>query len=163
MSGVQIFDKFLDIQKFHDIKKNLDSNNFSWYISKGITEPNNPNKDHYNFTHKFFADYKINSNYFEMLNPVLEKLKVKSLIRIKANLYPRTHKIIEHNYHTDFPFSHKTALLMMNANDSFTIIKDGEKIETKKNRMILFDGSKSHKSTSCTNINYKMNIVFNYF
>jgi hypothetical protein len=163
MSGVEIVDKFLDKEILHNINKTLQSNNFAWFISKGITEPNNPNKEHYNFVHKFFADHTINSNYFDILKPIIDKLEVRSLIRIKANLYPRTHKIIEHDYHSDFPFSHKSALLMMNTNDGFTIMKDGEKIKTKKNRMLLFDASKLHKSTSCTNENYKMNIVFNYF
>ena len=52
---------------------------------------------------------------------------------------------------------------MINTNNGFTILEDGEKIETKENRMLLFDASKKHKSTTCTDNIYKCNIIFNYF
>ena len=87
----------------------------------------------------------------------------KSLIRIKANLYPKTDKIIEHDFHADFDFSHKSGLYSLNTNNGFTIMEDEEKIESVANRMIIFDASKLHKSTTCTDENFRANIVFNYF
>lgn len=160
---MKIIDNFLEKENFKIIKEMLEHYNFGWYLSKGVTHYTNPRKEHYNFTHNFYVSNLIYSNYFDNLKPVLDKLDVKSLIRIKANLYPKTHKIVEHDFHTDFEFSHKAGLLMMNTNNAFTIMENNQKIETKENRMLLFDASKPHKSTTCTDENYKINLIFNYF
>jgi len=161
--GVKIIDNFLDKETFNNIKKILEQDMFAWYVNKGVTNINNTNKDHYVFFHKFYENNTINSNYFTNLKPVLDTLNVKALLRIKANLYPKTHKIIEHDWHQDYSFTHQAALLMINTNNGFTIMENKEKIETKENRMLLFDAHKLHKSTTCTDKNFKINIVFNYF
>ena len=161
--GVKIIDNFLDKETFNNIKKILEEDMFPWYVSKGVTHINNTNKDHYAFFHKFYENNTINSNYFTNLKPILDKLNVKALIRTKANLYPKTYKIIEHNWHYDYSFPHQAALLMLNTNNGFTIMENKKKIKTKENRMLLFDASKLHKSTTCTDENFKINIVFNYF
>ena len=48
-------------------------------------------------------------------------------------------------------------------NDGFTVLHDGTKIESKRNRLLLFDGSKPHHSTNCTDDWRRININFNYF
>ena len=158
-----IIDNFLDKEQFKKIKNKLLHYNFGWFLSHDVAGTDNGNKEHYNFTHNFYEHYKINSEVFSDLLFIINKLGVKSLLRIKANLYPKTAKIIEHDFHSDYKFSHKSALYMINTNNGFTILKDGEKIETKENRMLLFDASKQHKSTTCTDDIYKCNIIFNYF
>ena len=87
---------------------------------------------------------------------------VKSLIRIKANLYTRTNTIEHHADHTDLPFEHKTALFYLNNNNGLTVLEDGTKVESVENRLLLFDGSKKHHSTSSTD-SVRININFNYF
>tara|TARA_R100001480_G_scaffold154423_1_gene159608 strand:- start:90 stop:578 length:489 start_codon:yes stop_codon:yes gene_type:complete len=159
----EIIDNFLNKEQFKKVKDKLLHHNFGWFLSQGVTERNNKNKEHYNFTHKFYEHYRINSEAFSDLLFVINKLEVKSLLRIKANLYPKTAKIIEHDFHVDYEFPHKSALYMINTNNGYTILEDGKKIETKENRMLLFDASKKHKSTTCTDNIYKCNIIFNYF
>ena len=139
----EIIDNFLDKKQFKKVKDKLLHHNFGWYLSH--------------------EHYRINSEVFSDLLFIINKLEVKSLLRIKANLYPKTEKIIEHDFHVDYEFPHKSALYMINTNNGFTILEDGEKIETKENRMLLFDASKKHKSTTCTDDIYKCNIIFNYF
>jgi|TARA_R100001460_G_scaffold8554_1_gene21115 hypothetical protein len=160
---MKIIDNFLDQETFSSLKEMLERYDFGWFLSQGVTDLSNPNKEHYNFVHLFYVNHKVNSKYFDSLKPILEKLNVKSLIRIKSNLYPKTSKIVQHDFHTDFPYSHKAALLMMNTNNGFTIMNDDKKVKTIENRMLLFDASKPHKSTTCTNEKYKINIIFNYF
>ena len=88
----------------------------------------------------------------------------KSLIRIKANAYPKNgNKIIKHRPHIDNSFEHKGAIFYLNTNNGKTILKDGTEIDSIANRMLLFDSSKSHSSTNCTDAKMRFNININYF
>jgi hypothetical protein len=89
--------------------------------------------------------------------------EMKALIRVKGNLYPSTSKLVEHDFHIDFPFKHKGALFSVNTCDGYTKLDDGTKIESIENRLLLFDASKNHASTTCTNTHVRVNINFNYF
>ena len=118
----EIIDDFLDKDQFEKIKNKLLHHNFGWFLAPGVIGKENKNKEHYNFTHKFYEHYRINSEVFSDLLFVINKLQIKSLLRIKANLYPRTEKIIEHPFHVDYEFSHKAALFMMNTKVLLTMI-----------------------------------------
>ena len=92
-----------------------------------------------------------------------EKFGIKSLIRIKFNLYPRTETLIEHAEHKDYEFKHKGALVYLNDNDGYTKLEDGTCIESKANRVLFFDASTPHASTNCTDAKARFNINVNYF
>jgi hypothetical protein len=94
--------------------------------------------------------------------PLLEKLEAKCLIRIKANLYPNTHKLHEHPMHIDYEFSHSGAVLSLNTCDGYTKLKDGTKIDSVANRVLLFDPSEEHCSTTTTNDYARFTININY-
>jgi hypothetical protein len=104
------------------------------------------------------------SPHYEILFPLLQELGIANwgLIRIKANLYPNTERLHEHPMHTDFPFSHSAAILSLNTCDGYTKLKDGTKIDSIANRVLLFDASEKHCSTTTTNIPARMNININY-
>ena len=61
-----------------------------------------------------------------------------------------------------FMFGHKAAILYLNTNDGYTIIGD-EKVESIANRLLRFDATQMHHSTTCTDQQYRANINFNYF
>ena len=164
----EVIDNFLEPENFKILTDDILSANsgfsvFPWYAQQGVTVTDGRNNDHWNLIHSFYQNYEIQSGFFKHLSDVIDKLQIKSLIRIKANLYPKTDKIIEHDFHADFDFSHKSGLYSLNTNNGCTIMEDGEKIESVANRMIIFDASKLHKSTTCTDENFRANIVFNYF
>ncbi len=114
------------------------------------------------FEHLFYINNNINSNFFNYVKPVLDKLKPKALIRIKANLNPISEKILKSSYHTDQKFKCKIALYYVNDNNGYTVIEE-EKILCKKNRMVLFNSNVKHFGTNSTNCNNRMVINFNYF
>ena len=87
---------------------------------------------------------------------------MKCLIRIKANLYPNTERLHEHPMHSDFPFPHSGALLSLNTCDGYTKLKDGTKIDSVANRILLFDPNEEHCSTTTTNVSARINININY-
>ena len=60
------------------------------------------------------------------------------------------------------PFPHKGFLFYVNTNNGFTILEDGTKVESIANRALFFDSSKSHKSTTCTDEDIRVNININY-
>ena len=83
-------------------------------------------------------------------------------MRAKVNLYLKTTKIIEHAKHVDYPIPHKGAIIYLNTCDGYTRLHDGTKIESVENRLLLFDSSKLHNSTSTTNSLGRYNININY-
>ena len=80
----------------------------------------------------------------------------------KVNFYPRTDDIVYHKKHTDLPFEHTGALFYLNTNDGLTVLEDGTKIESIENRILLFDASRPHHSTTTSDQTRRMNINFNY-
>ena len=108
------------------------------------------------------------SSQFEKIGPIFYKKfntldPVKALIRIKVNFYPWTDKIYEHAQHTDSEFSHKAAVYSLNTCDGFTRMSNGDKVESIANRLVLFDGSQPHNSSTTSNKKGRFNINFNWF
>ena len=159
---MKIIDNILDKEDFSKIKNLYTSNEMSWHYREGIDSVNSKRNDFF-FYHILYDQNVPKSNFFGSIIPIFNKLGVvKSLIRIKANLYTRTNTIEHHADHTDLPFEHKTALFYINNNNGLTVLEDGTKVESVENRLLLFDGSRKHHSTSSTN-DVRININFNYF
>lgn len=155
----KIVDNFLDKDYFKSLVDLYTGNNFPWFYQ---TKINDYDKDFY-FTHNLYInDNHASPNFASVVN-IIAKLKVKSLIRIKANMYVGGSKIIKHAPHIDYPFSHNGAIYYINTNNGKTILEDGTKIDSVANRLLFFDSSKKHSSTNCTDQKVRLNINFNYF
>tara|TARA_R110000803_G_scaffold73182_1_gene136956 strand:- start:15 stop:509 length:495 start_codon:yes stop_codon:yes gene_type:complete len=161
----EVIDNFLDNEDFNILKKNMLGGFFPWYFSNEVTESSKDEKlsKNYYMIHSFY-DKQSNdrSNHFSLLNPILNKLNINSLIRIKGNLYPHSNKLIYHKKHRDYEYKHNGAIFFLNSNDGFTILNDNINIKSIANRILFFDSSKSHNSTNCTNEKVRVNINFNY-
>ena len=159
---MKIIDNILDKEELSKLKNLYTSNEFPWYYQSGIDSVNTKRNDFF-FYNMLYDQNVPKSNFFGSIIPIFNKLdKVKSLIRVKVNLYTRTNTIEHHADNTDFPFEHKTAIFYLNNNNGLTVLEDGTKVESVENRLLLFDGSKKHHSTSCTD-GVRININFNYF
>ena len=157
----KVQDNYLTIDEHLVLKTIMESNTFYWYYYKGKLKPSNKIFD-YQLVHIFYNDNFVNSNFFNDLNPIIEKLKPLSLIRIKANLNPISHKLIKFDKHQDQHFKCKAAIYYLNDNDGYTMIGDN-KVESKANRIVLFNADQEHYGTNSTNCNNRMVINFNYF
>lgn len=155
----EIIDDFLSEREFSQVKQVMLGEQcvFPWYFSMGVTE----NDDDPFFFHRFYKNGNPTSGWFPILAPILTKLEIKELIRSKANLYSKTETMKYHPLHRDYNFSHKVTILYLNTNNGYTIIGD-DKIESVENRIVTFDGNLEHRSTTCTDVNYRSNIVINY-
>ena len=159
----EYFDSLVDI--FTD-KEKIGNNQMPWYFASSISKKNEygtKNKDKlFYMIHMLYVGHVPTSPFYNDLLPLLEKLGVKVLMRIKANLYPNTHILHEHPMHVDDTFSHSAAILSLNTCDGYTKLKDGTKIDSIANRVLFFDASEEHSSTTTTNVPARINIGINY-
>lgn len=164
---MKIIDNYLPKEQFENIKNTIceDSMNFPWYYNKFLNNRDYGEIDnHFYFVHVIYNNYLKNSDFFDDLLPLVDKINPKALIRVKVNGYPKNgDKIINHNYHTDYDFPHNGAIFYLNTCNGKTILEDGTKIDSVANRILFFDPSKPHTSTNCTDAKMRFNINMNYF
>ena len=155
-------DIFLDQIDFKNLKNLLLGETFPWYF-KDYVAHTRKHEVHFYWSHMFYIESKAISPFVKLIDPLFKKLEIKALIRVRANLYSNQGKIIEHENHIDFSFKHKGALFSLNTCDGFTVLKDGTKIHSVANQILLFDASQPHHSSTCTNTKVRCNININYF
>jgi hypothetical protein len=127
------------------------------------------------FTHLFFKDGKINSDYYNDVYNLLKiffknkDIKENNIIKIKSNLQTQEKNSFEENYttpHTDYDYKHYVLLYYVNDSDGDTFIfkKDNnilKKIKPKKGRFLFFDGNLLHASSSPIISKYRIVVNFN--
>jgi len=160
----QIIDNFLSSGQCENIiSSTIKNTSFPLFLKNGVSGKDV--NDGIYFTHCFFEYGKVNSTFFQVLNPILEKIEYSKMIRIQLNLYPKTSFIKKHEYHVDYNFSHKGLIYYLNTNNGKTILKGKFKnhsIKSVKNRSLIFNPNEKHQSTTCTNDEFRSNIIFNY-
>ena len=156
--AIRIIKNFLKKKDFKHLENTMYGFFFPWFINAVVK----PGDGFHQLCHIFFNDHKVNSPFFKNLKPILDILKPRELLRIKANLLFKTPKIVEHGYHVDMTKPHHTAILYLNSNNGYTRFKDGKKITSEKNKLIKFDGSLRHTGSSCTDHSHRTVINCNY-
>ena len=99
---------------------------------------------------------------FQKLKPLIDLINPITLIRIKINNYPQTPTVIHHQDHVDGNYKHKGALFYVNTNNGATVIENKE-VASVENKLVLFDSSKPHHSTTTSDSNRRITININYF
>ena len=124
--------------------------NWSWYMINMLYSTDTPQNE-------------ICGKIYEMFVPKFKKLaNFKTMIRIKINAYPYTNVVKEHKEHIDFNYEHIGAVFSLNTCDGYTKFNDGTKVESVANRIVFFDASKTHQSTTTSNAKLRYNINFNF-
>ena len=163
-SEVKVYNNFISETDFNKLKNLLLKNdNFPYFFSDNKIYEGDGFPQ---FTHQFYNGQTINSEFFNILDPILDKLKPASLIRIKTNLQMKDTRIRVTGMHNDFddPLEYqKTGIFYMNTNNGKTIFEDGEEIDSIENRMVVFPASKRHAGTTHTDTIYRCVINFNWF
>jgi hypothetical protein len=138
----------------------LMSEQFPWYCKRSVAY--NDYDDDYYFYHNFINGFEVTSPFLYIIEPIIKWLDAEKIIRAKANLYPSTQELYKHQMHTDADFDHKGALFFVNTNDGITTLDDGTEVESVQNKLMLFDPTKKHCSSTCTNDYARLTINFNY-
>ena len=156
---MKVIDNFLPEEQFKKIQDFFMSAEFPYYFNKTVVDDTDI-KNFY-FTHTLYDKNIVNSDFFNIVDPLLTKLNITFLRRVKVNCYTRTEKLIKHNLHKDLPMPHEGAILSLNTCNGGTYV--GKKfIKSVANRILLFDPSVLHSSTNCTDEKARFNININW-
>jgi len=165
MDKINIIPNFVENVNFKSLKKYILSPEISWGLNKVLFL----NKDcgYHQLCSVVYDNHRIcNEHSFNMLLPLLNKLEIRALLRVKLNLLFKTNKIIEHGFHTDYtpPFKgSKTSVFYVNSNNGYTKLKDGNIIKSEENKVVIFDGETEHTGTTCTDEEFRISININFF
>ena len=182
MNDIQIHDNFLTQTEYEALYNVFNSHEVNWYYDDFINSPIDDDSDynfqfvhpiyHYNENGPLFLEDSenwynrlrlIKSSHKKLIDPILSKLNVEVLLRMKFNMNIRTNEIIESNFHVDLDLNtYKIAIFYLNNNDGYTLFECGEKIESVANRVVIFDGKLKHCGTSCTNQKNRIVLNINY-
>ena len=162
-----VWDNFLPYQEFGLLKDYLTSG-MNWSISVKINSNDVSNSDFYLsklvFDNNAVAHEQWNKHlYLEPFLNLTSKLHINALVRLKANLYVKGNEPYIHAPHVDYDFYHQGALFYVTACDAPTYMTDGTEIESKENRLLLFNPATPHSSSTPTNAPYRITINMNYF
>ena len=164
----KIIDEFLPQETFKEIQNEILSSRFPFFITNKVNDyQTGENQFDWYANHTIYEDNVAKSSYYnEWGNIFLDRInqiaKVRALLRIKVNFYPNSKKLIEHAPHTDDEFTHIGAVFSLNTCDGFTRLHDGGKIDSVENRVVFFDASTPHNSTTTTTDIGRYNINFNF-
>tara|TARA_B100001113_G_scaffold3506_1_gene2933 strand:- start:148 stop:660 length:513 start_codon:yes stop_codon:yes gene_type:complete len=165
----QVHDDWLPIDEFNELSDFILGWNFPWFHQRNVALPDTNEEDvTYNsyFTHNLILTDIGNDMVSYLHEPIWKYFQERFpdiyIIRMKVNCFPATSQVYEHLTHTDYDYPHKGALLCLNTCNGYTKMEDGTKIESVANRMIFFDTSKPHNSTTCSDQPKRCNIVINY-
>ena len=154
---MEIHDDFLPKKQFEDIERIVLSTYFPWnYIGKQSYEET---EDSFQFQHTFYREGQSPSGYNAIIRPILEKLG-GTLIRAKAVLTPKTENPRHSGFHIDYA-NMKTATYYLNTNNGYTGFRDGSRVESISNRMLVFDSNLEHQGITCTDKKIRVLINFN--
>lgn len=166
---MQVYKNFIDQVKADDLEAIMMSEEFPWFFGIMSTKEDMNSElnvlDNKHFTHTFYNYYRFQSNFSDILTPIILKINPVSILRIKANLTTRKNKIIEHGMHTDFVQPNlkiHTGIFYVNTTDGYTKFEDGTIVEGVKNTFVEFDSKTKHTGSSCTDKSGRIVINFNY-
>lgn len=153
----KIIDKFLDLDDFEAIRSIILDKNFLWQTNE-CPEGNNLFLElpHY-------SNNKPLSEFYNLLVPIMKKIEVLGLVEIKSNMYFKNRYLQSFKKEKKHNFSVGTAIYYLNTNDGYTLLEDGSKIESRENRIVLFEETSFYYETNCTDRTCRVNITFNYF
>ena len=155
--------QFLNKINFDEIYSIIMGPYFPWYYNDFVNYEDETNQN-FQFTHTFYKENSIHSDFFKFLNPILNIIKPSIIIRVKANLLTKTNKIIEHGMHKDtsFNFKHTTAIFYINKNNGYTRFINNVKIKSEENKFVEFDSDLLHTGSTCTDEKKRIVLNLNY-
>ena len=158
-------DNFLPNEIFHRVESILmgsDSMDMPYFYRDGLSSPND---NGFSFGNTIWQtdSGQCDSHLFNALCiPIISRLSMKELIRIKVNCYTRQTEQIQSEYHQDFMYPHRVGIYCINTCDGYTQFKNGDTAPSIANTLYLFDGYDLHASVNQTDSNLRVNLNIYY-
>jgi hypothetical protein len=153
---MKIIDNFLPEHEFKRLESCIMSKHIPWYYNPGVDLPQ--------FTHVMFEENP-SSDWFDIVHPIIDKIFVRMLFKVKANLTTRTAFNRFTGYHVDWrdktPDAY-TSILYLNTNNGGTKFKGYDTIKSVANRFVTFNSSIEHGGITCTDQKRRVVLNFNY-
>ena len=163
---IEIMDNFLKDIHLTQLDKLIDNPAFAWYLQK---EQVKGADDGCWLSHIIYDHDAPTSHLYDPVSEMFRGyLKYVSLCRIRANLLLRQENPSISVFHTDFQDDINildetkitTAIFYLNTNNGATGFKDGDRIDSVRNRLIMFPTNTLHRVIGQTDVSYR--IVFNF-
>jgi len=162
---MNIYKNFLDPKEFQTIE-NVLFGEFPWfYRDKLIDEPHD--KEGWYFTHSFVKNNKINSDYYPIVKPIIEKLKISNILEIRANQYIKRPTKYFSGFHIDNSDNVNTGILYMNKSNGSTVFRNKKnkvykEVFPERNKLITFNSGIFHAVYNQTDVKRRIVINLNY-
>tara|TARA_R100000005_G_C4924909_1_gene156494 strand:- start:150 stop:647 length:498 start_codon:yes stop_codon:yes gene_type:complete len=162
---MQIIDDFLPEGEFRQIQQTFLSEDFPWFYN-GRVVVDQTNQDLYQMCHSFYYAWEWQSQYRNLVAPIVNRLDILQPLRIKANLTFKMDDNYESGWHNDFEAKgqiqdHQTAIFYVTTSNGPTLFKDA-KVDCVANRMVLFNNRDTHTGTYATDAKQRVVVNFNF-
>lgn len=163
---MKIIEDFLPHNKWQENHNLFMTEEARWTYKSVPSDPNS-----FFFQQVYDPKMKLTS-YMTAIEPILEKIDYKEIINARTNLLPRMDsnysftKVDGAGLHNDhgFDFEYTTIIYYINTTNGGTYFQDGTVIQSKANRLVIFNGHILHrqiyqtdeKIRVATNINIKV-------
>lgn len=163
--GYQVIDNFLSDREFDIVKNVIFDMKFPWGYCSSVNTEVSTGPDDFQFVHVMYQNHTILSEYFQKIQPLINKLNPNALVRVKVNLTTKNVNNFKFGYHTDFEGIEnlKSAVYYLDTTDGPTFFENGEKVECVANRLLIFDNNMPHTSSTCTDEKVRRVININFF
>jgi hypothetical protein len=158
----------LSDEHFKQLTDIIMSDKFPWFYQNHVVhshQSNTEEKYQIQFVHKFHEGSNIvtGPELWNMLFPIFAVLQPHTFLRVKANNIPGQNEIVTHGMHCDVsvPLSY-TAIFYCNTNNGYTEFKDGDKVFSEANSMVIFPSYMEHTGSTCTDTRCRVNININF-
>ena len=161
---MEIIDNYLEQQDYIDLCMHVMSQEYTWIFTlKGDPDQYEDPTDNWQFVHPLYYDFKPVCDDAHIVGKIIRKLDPFALTRMKINCTPKADSIKEFDWHTDEE-NHvgNTAIYYLNTNNGYTKFKDGTKVESVGNRIVIFPGNLEHAGTTCTDDMRRLVLNINY-
>lgn len=170
-------DDVLPVKQYYALTEKLMSPEFPWFWANPYIVSTAPKDQLFQFVHHFVAEKNIKSGQYEVVRPIIQaitdrtNIKIKSIIRVKANLIPRivTCEEWENNLiHQDMKVSgdYISVIYYVNDCDGDTIVYDDDKNTVaarstpSRNACLIIDSKLWHRSSVPKN--NKRRVIINF-
>jgi hypothetical protein len=187
---IKVIDNFLSESYFQKIENVSTSSEFEWFSTNNITDDNNPSLGHIGFSHPICVNNNFTGSGFSFLMAgflynVLDTIQKKNIVRSRFDMTVHNPNKIMHLAHVDLeePYTPNitTVFYITDNLDCETVIFDKKitkkedkenlevsklkilkKVQPKKNRLVIFDGSYLHTGHSPVYENKRILINSNF-
>ncbi len=164
--GMTIVDNFLPEEDYLKMQEYFFSNRVDWYAGS-ITPEKDDHLNNLQFVHNFYSTQEFSppSPHIREILPVVDRIPIYQILRIKMNLNPRTETPWVSGFHTDTEgLDNLTSIFYLNTCNGATVFEEsGEEYESIGNRLITFPARMRHAGRTTTNAQARCVLNLNYF